>query len=244
VTNETLGERLKKVREGRGLDLREVEAALNVRGQYLECLEEGNYKDLPGEVYVKNFLKVYGVFLGMEGEEIIEQYEKERKVDDYKMMTQNVAGERDLFGNKSRRGWSDFSQRLGLSWKQAASRGQERMSFRNIVLSQIFIKGIIGILILGVLFYLGFEINKIITPPDLTVLKPVDNLLSEELNVEILGIVEEGAILTINGSEVMYEENGRFEEMVDLRPGLNEIKIAARKKHSRENVVYRRIIVE
>ena len=252
VTNETLGERLRKIREGRELDFGEIEMTTGIKASYLECLEEGDYGSLPGEVYVKNFLKVYGVFLGMDEERIIEQYDKERKVDDYKAVAQYAAGGRDLFGNKPRAGWFNFKQRLkmaeaiarvakGIGWKKIK---QKKIFFRNVVLSQIIIKGITALLILGVFFYLGWEVKGILSPPDLTVFEPADNLVIQETRIEIRGIVEEGAELKINGSDVVYDREGNFSEIIDLREGLNEIKVSAKKKRSREAVEVRRIMVE
>jgi len=252
LTSETLGERLRKVREGRGLSLGEVETATSIRAGYLECLEDGDYSGLPGEVYVKSFLRVYGNFLGLGEEEVTQQYEKERKVDDYKSVSLHVPHGRDLFGNKARRGWLARLNELrvrekgkwsfGLGWRKT-SKGKKNF-LRNIVLSQIFIKAIVVLLILGVLFYLGWEVTSILSKPDLTVSTPADNLVIPEREIEVAGMVEGGAILKINGSEIVYDENGSFKERVDLKEGLNEIKVSAKKEHSRERVVWRRIVVE
>ena len=240
ITSETLGERLRKIREGRGLDFSEIEARINIRADFLECLEEGDYGSLPGEVYTKSFLKVYGVFLGIAEEEVVEQYEKERKVDDYKAVVEHAAGGRDLFGNKAK----GLGQRFALGWRKATRNRGNKLSFRNIVLSQIFIKGIIVVLIFGVLFYLGFAVKGILTVPSLTVLKPVDNLVVRETRIEVKGKVEQGASLEINDGEVIYDEKGNFSEMVDLHLGLNEIVVSAKKAHSREVVVVRRVMVK
>lgn len=262
LTSETLGERLKKIREGQGFSLGEAEVGTNIKASYLECLEDGNYSGLPGEVYTRNFLRVYGGFLGLDGQKIVEQYEKERRVDDHKKVAEYAAQGRDLFGNKARSGWAKTFQRLkqisdekkwrtGLGWKKTFRRdsrsltGQgKKMSFRSIVLSQIFVKGIVVLLILGVLFYLGSEVVGILSEPSLTVFTPADNLIINQPQIEIKGIVELGASLKINDSEAVYDDKGRFREMINLKEGLNEIKVSAKKEHSREKVVWRRIVVE
>lgn len=252
VTNETLGERLRKVREGRELSYEEIETATNIRAGYLAGLEEGDYSSLPGEVYVKNFLKVYGVFLGLGEEEVMELYEREQRVDDYKTVAQYAALGRDLFGNKQRRNrpgiykrWlqgrsEQDGKRSELGWKRI--RGG-KLTVRNIVLSQIFIKGLIAFLILGVFFYLGWGVRGILAAPDLTITKPPDNLVIQEARVEVAGKVESGAVLKINDSETAYDEAGDFKEVVDLGEGLNEIRITAKKAHSRESVIIRRVMV-
>lgn len=254
MTSETLGERLKKIREGRGLDYGKVETETSIRTDYLKCLEDGDYASLPGEIYAKNFLKVYGGFLGLDEEAIIEQYENERKADDYWRVAQYAARGRDLFGNKRPKGLAVFYKkitdfrkekelraRIGLGWRELV---RKRLSFRNIVLSQIFIKGMGVLLILGVLFYLGLEITKIIRPPALTIFEPADNLIVAETEVVIQGVVEKGAMLKINESEINYDDKGYFRERMDLKKGLNEIRISAKKEHSREKTVTRRVAVE
>ena len=57
--SKTLGERLKKVREESGFGLADVEKATQIRRSYIEAIENGDYKALPGAVYIESFLKKY-----------------------------------------------------------------------------------------------------------------------------------------------------------------------------------------
>lgn len=75
---ETLGERLKRLRESHNLTLMDLERLTQVPNRYLSYLENGNYNQLPGEVYIKNFLKAYGCVLNVSYSLILDLYLKER----------------------------------------------------------------------------------------------------------------------------------------------------------------------
>jgi cytoskeleton protein RodZ len=72
-----LGTWLQEAREAQGLSLDEVEAQTRIRRTFLEALEEGNYRILPGEVYVRGFLRNYAVHLGLDPEGIRRRYREE-----------------------------------------------------------------------------------------------------------------------------------------------------------------------
>ncbi len=69
-----LGEFLKKIREERGISLKEIQNRTKVSSRYLNAIEEGNFQIIPGEVYLKGFLRSYAETIGLNGDEIIEMY--------------------------------------------------------------------------------------------------------------------------------------------------------------------------
>ncbi len=71
---EEIGRRLKAARMAKGLTLEEVEEETRIRRKYLEALETGRTDLIPGEVYVKGFLRSYGNFLGLDGDALVEEY--------------------------------------------------------------------------------------------------------------------------------------------------------------------------
>lgn len=73
-----LGDLLRGAREGKGLSLAKAEQGTRIRQRYLQALEEGDYAALPEPVYVKGFLRNYAAFLGLNAEEILDQYYGER----------------------------------------------------------------------------------------------------------------------------------------------------------------------
>lgn len=73
-----LGDLLRETREQKKLSLEDVEQGTNIRKLYIKAIEDGNYEKLPGEVFLKGFIKTYGKFLGLNSLELIEQYKKEK----------------------------------------------------------------------------------------------------------------------------------------------------------------------
>ena len=104
--------------------------------------------------------------------------------------------------------------------------------------------GLIILIILALVTYLGFEINKIFSPPDLVVINPVADVKITENFIEIKGQTEKEARVFINEKEVFIDSQGEFKATIDLQKGINYIKISAVKKHSRENIVFREVLVE
>lgn len=66
-----IGEELRLNRESKGISLREVENATNIRMKYLIALEAEDFDVLPGKVYIIGFLKTYASFLGMDDQEMV-----------------------------------------------------------------------------------------------------------------------------------------------------------------------------
>ena len=69
-----IGSTLRKEREKQKLSIRDVENETSIRSVYIEALEKGEYDKLPGEVYAKGFIKNYGNFLKLNGEELVRQF--------------------------------------------------------------------------------------------------------------------------------------------------------------------------
>ncbi|GGG11818.1 RodZ domain-containing protein [Paenibacillus abyssi] len=72
-----LGELLKKARNERGLSLENIEEMTKIRKRYLEAIEEGDYKVLPGNFYVRAFVKNYAETVGLDAEEVLRLYNNE-----------------------------------------------------------------------------------------------------------------------------------------------------------------------
>ncbi len=71
----TLGQYLREAREAMGIDLRDAAQQTRISINYLKALEEEDFSKLPGEVFVRGFLKNYGRFLSLEESEVIKRYE-------------------------------------------------------------------------------------------------------------------------------------------------------------------------
>lgn len=68
---------LQEARLARGLEVADAARALRIRAVYLAALEEGRFADLPGPTYVAGFLRAYGRFLALDGDELVRRYKDE-----------------------------------------------------------------------------------------------------------------------------------------------------------------------
>ncbi|MDA8235502.1 MAG: DUF4115 domain-containing protein [Clostridia bacterium] len=69
-----IGDTLRKAREEKGLTLQQVETETNMRWKYLEALEKEEYDVIPGQTYVKGFLRNYSAFLGLDCDYMLDLY--------------------------------------------------------------------------------------------------------------------------------------------------------------------------
>src|SRR6187401_1029829 len=73
-----LPERLLAARERKGVDLYRAERDTKIRVRYLAALERGDYRELPGAVYTKGFLRNYALYLGLDPDDVLLQWRRER----------------------------------------------------------------------------------------------------------------------------------------------------------------------
>jgi hypothetical protein len=65
---------LSSARELKGFDLHDAAQQTRISIQYLKALEQEDFAKLPGEVFVRGFLKNYAKFLGIPEQEVLEKY--------------------------------------------------------------------------------------------------------------------------------------------------------------------------
>lgn len=70
-----LGQLLRKARTEKKISLEQLEETTKIRKRYLEAIEEGNYKVLPGNFYVRAFIKSYAEAVGMDPNEVLRMYQ-------------------------------------------------------------------------------------------------------------------------------------------------------------------------
>jgi transcriptional regulator with XRE-family HTH domain len=70
----TLGQYLHDARMAKDIELRDAAQQTRISIQYLRALEEEDFSKLPGEVFVKGFLKNYVRFLNLDESEVMKRY--------------------------------------------------------------------------------------------------------------------------------------------------------------------------
>ena len=200
-----LGEVLRAARESKGVDLPRVERETKIRERYLSALERGEYRELPGAVYTKGFLRNYGAYLGLDPEYLI---------DLYRLETAELRAERPMAPASPRP--------IG---------GRRSRAF--VVTPGAVVAAILTLLVGGFIAYLGFEFVNFARTPELRITDPPGNVNQyPERSITIRGITEANATVTVSNMpenpSVQADAEGDFEVTVELRPGSNVVRFVAR----------------
>ncbi|MGA9856932.1 MAG: helix-turn-helix domain-containing protein [Solirubrobacteraceae bacterium] len=71
-----IGATLREARMRARIDINEVEIRTKIRAKYLRAMENEEWDLLPGDVYVRSFLRTYGDFLGLDSRQLIDDYKR------------------------------------------------------------------------------------------------------------------------------------------------------------------------
>ena len=199
-----LGEVLRAAREAKGVDLPRVERETKIRERYLSALERGEYRELPGAVYTKGFLRNYGAYLGLDPEYLIDLYRLETTA---------------------------TADRPSAPTPPRPIAGRRTRAF--VVTPGAVVAGILTILVGGFIAYLGYEFVNFAQTPELRITDPAGNVNRHpELAITIRGITAPNARVSVsNLSEnptVTADADGAFEVTVRLVPGSNVARLTAR----------------
>ncbi len=199
-----LGEVLRAAREAKFIDLARVERDTKIRARYLSALERGEYRDLPGGVYVKGFLRNYGIYLGLDPEYLIDLYRLEQ-------------------------GGSAFERAGG-----ALPMGPRRMRVsRALVITPGALAAVVlTVLVIAFGVYLVGEFVTFARTPDLRITEPATDVVGwTGSQYTIRGTTEPNATITADGLRenptVKADTTGVFEISVKLVPGANVVTLVA-----------------
>ena len=73
---ENFGSYLKHERELRGVPLEEISGATKIHIRFLQALEDNQFDELPGEVFIKGYIRSYANIIGSDVEEMLNIYEE------------------------------------------------------------------------------------------------------------------------------------------------------------------------
>lgn len=100
------------------------------------------------------------------------------------------------------------------------------------------------ILILAFVAYLIWQIKGIVEPPKLLVYTPQEGFVTNNMRTLIQGETDRECKITINGQELMTNEQGQFSTNIDLTNGVNAITIESTKKHGKTTTVTRHVVAK
>jgi cytoskeleton protein RodZ len=199
-----LGEVLRAAREAKGVDVARVERDTKIRERYLLALEAGDYRELPGSVYTKGFLRNYGSYLGLDPEYLIDLYRLET----------SIAAERP---------------RAPAPPRPITTHGSRAF----VITPGLVFAALLTVAVGAFIAYIGWEFVNFARTPELRITDP-PGPVSEytETTITVRGETAPNATVTVSNLRenptVVADAEGRFEISVELVPGSNVIELVAR----------------
>ena len=74
MSTTTFGAHLKREREARNISLDDIAKSTKISKRHLRELEEERFKDLPGGIFNKGFVRAYAKHLGLNEDEMVAEY--------------------------------------------------------------------------------------------------------------------------------------------------------------------------
>ncbi|MCX7847416.1 MAG: helix-turn-helix domain-containing protein [bacterium] len=72
----SIGERLAAARRQRGISYEDAAAATKLSVSYLQAMEANRFDQMPAPIYAKNFIRIYGTYLGLDGRQLAEEFSR------------------------------------------------------------------------------------------------------------------------------------------------------------------------
>lgn len=213
-TSDCLGTKLRRARKRQGFELRLAEHETKVALRHLEALESGHYHLLPAPVYVRGFLTRYATYLGLKAESVLADYDREDRT--YRQV-QPVRSKQTEEGM--------LRPRLADDWLH------RRQWF---VTPEIAWGSALSLALVSVLGYIWFQVASFAAAPPLDIVTPQGQSVVSVEHVEIAGVTDPGASLTINNQTVAVSDEGHFRQAIRLSSGVNTIEIAAKNQQDKE----------
>lgn len=70
-----IGQKLKDARVAKGMTLDDLQQATKIQKRYLIAIEDEKFDELPGDFYVRAFVKQYANTVGLDGNDLLKQYD-------------------------------------------------------------------------------------------------------------------------------------------------------------------------
>jgi hypothetical protein len=92
--------------------------------------------------------------------------------------------------------------------------------------------------------YMFYQYQILVGPPSLTLSAPVDNISVSESSVEIVGVTDPEATISVNHQLVALDKGGRFSLRLPLDAGSNRITVIATGKSGKTTSLSRTVTLK
>ena len=72
-----IGKKLKEARQSKGMTLDDLQQATKIQKRYLIAIEDEKFDELPGDFYVRAFVKQYANTVGLNGSDLLKDYDEQ-----------------------------------------------------------------------------------------------------------------------------------------------------------------------
>ena len=107
-----IGDKLRSARKAKGMSIEDVEKITKIQRRYLTAIENDDFDQLPGDFYVRAFIRQFAVVVGLNGKELLADYKSEvpeAKPEEYVENSIDNKSERIKETTNSRKGlWRNY----------------------------------------------------------------------------------------------------------------------------------------
>ena len=107
-----IGDKLRSARKAKGMSIEDVEKITKIQRRYLTAIENDDFDQLPGDFYVRAFIRQFADVVGLNGKELLADYKSEvpeAKPEEYVENSIDNKSERIKETTNSRKGlWRNY----------------------------------------------------------------------------------------------------------------------------------------
>jgi len=200
----TLGQYLRTQRDARGFLLEELARKARILPSYIKALEEGRYEEFSAKIYALGCLRKYVSVLGLppldRGECVAVFHEEWGGCVSVSTPISSVWTRRE----QQKYLWRLTSRRLGVGF---------------VIVSAAVLMG-----------FLGVRLLSFASTPHLMVEAPGDRFVETQPLLRLRGKGERESRLTVNGREITVGEDGSFDTLLAVSPGVQELEVRVENK--------------
>ena len=108
---------------------------------------------------------------------------------------------------------------------------------------QIIRNSLVTLVIIVAVVYIVFSLKNIFAPPKLLIISPASDVVTSQKQLSLTGQTEEEVQLEINGEPLPNDRTGYFNQLINLRLGINNLSVTAIKKYGGRTTVVRQVMV-